>query len=142
MFGLGSAPQLDREGLPAPRPNAVAMAQAEPDWPEAYPEPRSRFSSSVREPEYIEVRANHILLYPGEKVVAAEQIEVPGGLFLTLLDKVESKKTKPYIVLIVRPGGVALYRRLKTLIQERGIDVGTELMEEVTPRQIENLNRE
>ncbi len=83
-----------------------------------------------KEPYYIDVHRDRMILFPGEEVVTLRDLEVEGNAFEKRLLEVEVNKTNDYIVLLARPRSATVVRRLKKVIRDRGVDVGVELFEE------------
>jgi hypothetical protein len=63
-------------------------------------------------------------LYPGETKVASEELQQSGNPVDKLLDKVQAHRDDEYVVVLVRPGSVKLYRTVRNLIGKRPIEVG------------------
>lgn len=82
-----------------------------------------------KEPNYIDVHRDRVILYPGSEVVPVRDLERVGNPLERKLDRVEAAKDQEYIVLLVRPRAAAVQRRLVKAIRDRGIDIGLELFE-------------
>lgn len=95
------------------------------------------FGNRAKEPSYIDVQKDHLVLYPGEEVVSLRDLERPGNAFEQLLNAIESRKDQEYVVLLARPGTAQVFHRLKKLVLDRGIDLGWELFEEGRPVEYE-----
>ena len=75
-------------------------------------------------PSYIDCQQDKLVLYPGEVKVAWEELQQSGNPVEKLLDKVQAHKDDEYVVVMVRPGSVRLYRTVRNLIRKRPIEVG------------------
>ena len=88
------------------------------------------FGNKQKEPLYVDVHRDHMIIYPGNKVVTLRDLERENNAFEQLVLAVDAKKTEEYIVLLARPRSATIVRRLKKVIRDRDIDVGIELFEE------------
>jgi hypothetical protein len=75
-------------------------------------------------PSYIDCQPDKLVLYPGETKVASEELQQSGNPVDKLLDKVQAHRDDEYVVVLVRPGSVKLYRTVRNLIGKRPIEVG------------------
>jgi hypothetical protein len=91
------------------------------------------YGNRTKEPSYVDVHRDHLVIYPGEEVLSLADLESEGNAFEKLLKKVQPASDKEYIVLLVRPRSAIVARRLKKAIRDRGIDIGYELYEENRP---------
>ncbi|NCC52383.1 MAG: hypothetical protein EOM20_14355 [Spartobacteria bacterium] len=87
------------------------------------------FGNEHKEPSYIDVYRDRLIVYPGGEIVPVRDLEIPGNAVERLLTRLDAVKDEEYVVLLVRPYAARIARRLRTLIKERGIDVGHELFE-------------
>ena len=95
------------------------------------------YGNRSKEPRYIDVYRDHLVIYPGAEVMTIRDLESEGNAFEKLVAVVEPAKERQYIVLLVRPRSSIVARRLKKSIKDRGIDIGYELYEEGRPVQYE-----
>ena len=75
-------------------------------------------------PSYIDCQRDKLVLYPGATQVAWEDLQQSGNPVEKLLDKVEAHRDDEYVVVMVRPQSVKLYRTIRRLISRRPIEVG------------------
>jgi hypothetical protein len=79
-------------------------------------------------PSYIDCYPDKLTLYssdmPRGTVVSKEDLQRPDNAVNELLDKVEAREKTEYVVVMVRPKSVVLYRTIRKLIEKRPIDVG------------------
>jgi hypothetical protein len=87
------------------------------------------FSNKSKEPSYIDVHPDKIIIYPGQAVVPVSELEQPGNAFEQLLNDIYEKRDKEYIVLALRPRTSRISKRLEDAITDRGIDVGQDFFE-------------
>ncbi|HRZ13736.1 MAG TPA: hypothetical protein P5567_14935 [Kiritimatiellia bacterium] len=89
-----------------------------------------KFGNKYKDPVYVDVFGDQIVIYPEQKIVPVVDLERSGNAFERLLNAVASKKDERYIVLLARPRSARVLRRLRTAIHDRQIDLGFELYEE------------
>jgi len=89
-----------------------------------------KFGNKNKEPVYIDVYGDQIVLYPEGQIVPVVELERAGNAFERLLSAVAMKKDDLYIVLLARPRSARVLRRLRTAIHDRQVDMGFELYEE------------
>jgi len=85
-----------------------------------------KFQNMRQDPIYIDVEPNQMILILENKVITARDLMFEGNEFEKFLDDVEVQKDARYLVLLLRPGSAVFQRRLRTVIRDRGIDVGFE----------------
>jgi len=83
-----------------------------------------------KEPSYIDVHRDRIIIYPGEEVLPVRDIERTGNALENLLRHLEENRDKEYVVLLVRPRASIVARQLAKAIRDRDIDLGQELYED------------
>jgi hypothetical protein len=87
------------------------------------------FANKLKQPTYIDVWRDKMILYPEETEVSPSQLEDSNTPFDQLLRKIEAVKHEEYIVLVLRPGSARFARKIREIIVSRGIDTGQELFE-------------
>jgi len=79
-------------------------------------------------PSYIDCHPDKLTLYssdmPRGTQVSREDLQRPDNPVSQLLDKVQQRAKDEYVVVMVRPQSVLLYRAVRKLIEKRPIDVG------------------
>ena len=79
-------------------------------------------------PSYIDCRPDNLTLYSNDMPhgiqVTKEDLQRPDNSVSQLLDKVQEHSKDQYVVVMVRPKSVMLYREVRNLIGKRPIDVG------------------
>jgi hypothetical protein len=86
--------------------------------------------NKVKEPLYLDVHRDRVILYPGEEVLPVRDLERTGNILEARLADIETKVDREYVVLLVRPRSAVVARRLAKAVRDRGIDLGVELYEE------------
>lgn len=82
----------------------------------------------VKSPWYLEVRRDQLIVHPGEEVIQLHELEQRDNKFELFLRRVEVKKDRQYIVLLVREHAATIARKLKKVILDRKIDIGVDLL--------------
>lgn len=101
-----------------------------------------KFANKAKEPVYVDVYRDSIVIYPEEIVVKSGEITQPGNAFEQLLGRVSELRDRKYIVLLARPHSARMVRRLRETIKDRKIDIGFELYEANRPVKIEGARSE
>jgi hypothetical protein len=83
----------------------------------------------VKEPSYIDVHRDRLVLYPGGIVVPVRDLERSDNPLNTFLDRIRQNRNAEYVVLLVRPRAATVSRRLAKAARDRDIDLGFELFE-------------
>ena len=86
--------------------------------------------NKAKEPSYVDVRRDRLIIYPGEHVVPVRDLQLEGNEFEKLLDHVSENIATEYVVLLCRPGSTVVGRQLQKTVVQRGIELGVELFEE------------
>jgi hypothetical protein len=86
--------------------------------------------NKAKEPVYVDVHRDHLVMYPGGEVVSLVDLEKRGNAFERLLAEVGKRTEEQYVVLLLRPRASLVARQLRTALRDRGIDVGYELYEQ------------
>jgi len=98
-----------------------------------------KFANKSKEPTYVDVYRDRFVIYPDEAVVQGGEMERPGNAFEKLLSRIVERKDREYIILLVRPRSATMFRRLRTAIKDRGVDVGYELYETGRPVELKQV---
>ncbi len=85
-----------------------------------------KFSNMTKNPVYIEVFAEHFIIYPERYLITDADLRLPGNDFEKYLDRLEAQRDSRYAVLLLSPDSALFQRRFRKLFADRGIDVGFE----------------
>lgn len=85
--------------------------------------------NKTKEPFYIDVHRDRLILYPGEEVVPLADLQREENAFERFVANVAEHAKTEYVVLLVRPRTANVARRLKKVIKANGLDIGYELFE-------------
>jgi len=107
--------------------SVVKFSSGSSDQPEGGGSPF--FGNKSKEPWYIDVYRDYLVVYPGGEIVQSGDLEREGNALSRILNRVESRRDREYVVMMLRPGAAQFSRRIKKLIKSRDIDVGQELYE-------------
>jgi hypothetical protein len=81
-------------------------------------------NTDIKVPTYLDCHEDHVLIYPGETRVNGTELERPGNPLEKLLTRIQANRGKEYVIVMARPDSVIVYRRVRTLISQRPIEVG------------------
>ena len=85
-----------------------------------------KFQNMEKNPVYVEVEAHRLIIYPEVTVVTENELRLPGNAFEVFLDQLAPISDQRYIVLLLRPDCALFQRKIRQVIQDRGIDLGFE----------------
>lgn len=80
-------------------------------------------------PSYIDCGPEYIMLYPGSKKLTWENLQRPGNELEKMLDKIQEKREEEYVIVMVRPKSIDLYRTVRSLLGKRPIDIGYDVID-------------
>ncbi|MDY7014653.1 MAG: hypothetical protein SVX43_13825, partial [Cyanobacteriota bacterium] len=83
-------------------------------------------TNQERIPVYIECRSDGVVLYPSETFVPAQNLNSPRSPFGQLLERISQNRDREYIIAAVRPDGFEVFETTRSIIEQRGIDLGYE----------------
>ncbi len=87
----------------------------------------------TKDANYIDVYRDRLEIYfdrgSRREIVPISDLETRGNLLDQFIDMVYAVKETEYIVMLVRPDSADIYRRLRSAIRARKIDLGMELYE-------------
>lgn len=98
-----------------------------------------RFGNRGKTPLFVDIWRDRLIIYPEGSVVCAVDLQRPDNRFEQLLRRMEQRRDREYLLLLVRPGSAHLFRRLRAAIRDRHLDLGTELYEEGRPVEINGV---
>lgn len=82
-----------------------------------------------KSPSYLDCWEDKVVIWPGNKTVTWEDVQRPDNAVEVLLDKIQKNATNEYVVVLVRPKSVKLYRTVRKMIQKHPIDVGLDAVD-------------
>ncbi|NJK46891.1 hypothetical protein HC931_00525 [Candidatus Gracilibacteria bacterium] len=77
-------------------------------------------------PRYIECRNDGIIIYPNQEFVAKNNIESSNSALKKLLNEVKQRQEQEYLIVAIRPDGIEVFKKVRDLIEQQGIDIGYE----------------
>lgn len=92
----------------------------------------------LKNPWYMEVWRDRMVIHPGGEVVSIRDLEDKDNGFEQFLNRVEKRRESQYIVLLVREHGATVARKLKKVIRDRKIDIGMDLLYKDEPILLRN----
>lgn len=82
-----------------------------------------------KHPTYLDCSANGISMFPGETNVMPGELAVPGNAVEKALNKIEENTLTEYVIVLVRPGSLPVYRAARKLLANRNIDIAYDTLE-------------
>ncbi len=92
-----------------------------------------------KQPRYLECRADGIILYPSQKLLAVSQLNNHNSPLRKLLDEIKNNRDQEYLIVAIRPDGIEVFKKIRALIEEAGIDLGYEPLDQGWELKLENL---
>jgi biopolymer transport protein ExbD len=80
-------------------------------------------------PHYVECRGDGIVIHPSQKFVAKKELEATNSPLTQLLKEVKTKRDREYIIIAIRPDGIEIFDRVRSLIEAQDISLGYEPIE-------------
>ncbi|EAZ90996.1 hypothetical protein [Crocosphaera chwakensis] len=77
-------------------------------------------------PKYIECRQDGVLLHPSQVFVPKSEIDNRRSPLNQLIQEVQKNKDKQYLIVVLRPQGIDVFQQVRDIVEERGIDIGYE----------------
>lgn len=88
------------------------------------------YVENPKAPSYLDCHKDRVVTYPGNKQATLEDLQRPGNPVEQLLNKVQANSDEEYVIVLVRPESVKLYRTIREMIARRpGVDVGYDAMD-------------
>lgn len=81
-------------------------------------------------PRYIECQGNGIIIHPSQELVLKEDLDLPSSALRRLLDEVSSRRNQEYLIVAIRPDGIDVFDKVRSLIEQENIDIGFEPIDE------------
>lgn len=82
-----------------------------------------------QKPIYIDCRYDGATVIPGDITVTIDDLRQPGNAIERVMARVEASNGQDYIVLLARPGSLAVYRHLRKELIRRGIVAGADVLD-------------
>jgi biopolymer transport protein ExbD len=89
-------------------------------------ENNERGKNQNKMPRYIECRKDGIVLHLSQEFVTKNDIESSNSALKKLLNEVEQNSNKEYLIIAIRPDGIEVFKKVRNLIEQKGIDIGYE----------------
>ena len=94
-----------------------------------------------RDPVFVDVHPDKIVILPQGDEMAAADLSAPDNLFAQFLDQIAEVRARRYVVFLLRPGSEKLFLRLLPQMASRHIDLGIEPWEAHRPFAWNEFNR-
>lgn len=94
----------------------------------------------IKSPWYLEVWRDRMIIHPSGEIIQVRDLEEKENHFELFLRRVEARRERQYVVLLVREHGATVARKLKKVIRDRKIDIGMDLLFSDEPIMLRNIN--
>lgn len=84
----------------------------------------------AKTPRYLECRGDGLIIHPSQEFVPKEEINSPNSALSRLIAEVGAKRNREYLIVAVRPDGIDVFKKVRHLIENQGIDIGYEPIDE------------
>jgi biopolymer transport protein ExbD len=81
-------------------------------------------------PRYIECKKEGIIIYPNKKFVSTNDLEASNSALKQLLNELKKRRDREYLIVALRPDGIEVFKKVRNLIEQQGIDIGYEPIEQ------------
>ena len=85
--------------------------------------------SEPKMPTYFDCSSAGISMFPGETNVPPSELSVPGNAVEQALNRIEENTLTEYVIVLVRPGSLPVYRAVRKLLANRNIDIAYDPLE-------------
>ncbi|MGK7873622.1 MAG: hypothetical protein AB4426_10030 [Xenococcaceae cyanobacterium] len=82
--------------------------------------------NQTKTPRYIECRQDGVIIYPSQEFVPKQDIDRRGSALTRLLSEVRTRREQEYLIVAIRPDGIQVFKQVRNLIEDQGIDIGYE----------------
>jgi hypothetical protein len=89
-------------------------------------------------PRYIECKEDGIIIYPQETFVPKANITSANSALSSLIREVQANRNEEYLIVALRPTGIEVFKQVRSIIEDAGIDIGYEPINEGWTLKIEN----
>ena len=84
----------------------------------------------VKEPVYFDCRQDGVEIIPSHRIVTLAELTSDANPIAKALDKVQENRETAYVILMIRPRSLPLYRHVRKMVTARGnIDVGYDVVD-------------
>lgn len=83
----------------------------------------------IKVPSYIDCKPDGLMLLPSKKAVSWEELQKTENSLTQMLDEIQAKREKEYVIVMVRPESVKFYRAVRRLVGQRPIDIGYDVID-------------
>lgn len=80
-------------------------------------------------PVYLDCRSDGVTILPGDIVVPVEDLIQPGNEVEKLLTRVQARSDTEYVIMLVRPYSLPVYRYVRKEVLRRGILTGFDVVD-------------
>ena len=87
-------------------------------------------TNSSKTPRYIECREDGAILYPNKVFIPQAELASPSSSLQELITLIKLNRDTQYLIIAVRPGGIDVFKQVRSLAENAAIDIGYEPIDE------------
>jgi hypothetical protein len=91
--------------------------------------PEIKKKVSVKIPYYFECTPNALSIFPGEHQLSIIDLAQPSNTAVQILETVEANSSNEYVIVLMRPHSMPIYRYVRKLLSKRKIDIGYDVLD-------------
>jgi hypothetical protein len=80
-------------------------------------------------PSYLDCSESGVSIFPGNATVSRNELQQPDNAVDKLLDKVQANSEAEYVILLVRPNSLPVYRLVRRMVSQRALDIAYDTLE-------------
>jgi biopolymer transport protein ExbD len=86
--------------------------------------------NQTKQPRYLECNQEGIIIYPQKTFVSKYNLNNDYSPLSELISEIQQKSDQEYLIVIIRPTGIEVFKEVRNIIEEAGIDIGYEPLNE------------
>ncbi|NJK27475.1 MAG: hypothetical protein HC925_01355 [Coleofasciculaceae cyanobacterium SM2_3_26] len=83
-------------------------------------------ANQTKVPRYIECRVDGVVIHPSQEFIPIQSINQPGSPLSQLIAQMSLQRDREYLIVAVRPDGIEVFKQVRQLVEQQGIDIGYE----------------
>ncbi len=91
-----------------------------------------------KQPYYVECRGEGVIIHPQKTFVPIADLNRRNSPLESLLERLQRRRNQDYLIVVVRPDGIEVFKELRAIVEPLGIDLGYEPLDEGWKLNLEN----
>jgi len=83
----------------------------------------------VKSPSYLDCSAEGVNIFPGDITVLAGELQQTSNQVKVVIDRIQGNASNEYVIVLVRPGSLPVYRQVRKMLANRPIDIAYDALE-------------